>query len=309
MPYARVMRICGVMKMIPTLLRAMSAALLMIGGAAHARDTTAASPALWQVRDADTTIYLFGTVHVMKPGIDWFDGKVKRAFDASDELVLEIIEPDDPQAIAATMGRLALASDGVKLSDRLTAQARDRYQAAMSANGLPWQTFEMFNPWMSGMLLSVAPLEKMGYKADLGAEKTLRAAAQANGKKVDALETVDQQIGFFAGLPMDQQVQFLNATVDGLPDMEKEFGSLLRTWEKGQPDKLAKMMNESLEATPELARVLLTGRNANWAKWIKARLAQPGTVFVAVGAGHLAGKGSVQDQLKAIGVASTRVTQ
>jgi uncharacterized protein YbaP (TraB family) len=135
----------------------------------------------------------------------------------------------------------------------------------------------------------------------------LRSTAEAAGKKVDALETVEQQVGFFAGLPMAQQVQFLNATVDGLPEMESEFGDLLRYWSAGQPDKLAKSMNESLEATPELAQVLLTGRNANWAKWIKARLAQPGTVFVAVGAGHLAGKGSVQDQLRMIGVPSRRV--
>lgn len=295
------------MKMIPALLRLLSAALLVVGGAAQARDAGAASPALWQVTDADTTIYLFGTVHVMKPGVEWFDGKVKRAFDASDELVLEIIEPDDPRALGVTMTQMAVAKDGVKLSDRLSDKARAGYQAAMDANGLPWRTFEMFNPWMSGMALSVAPLEKLGYRNDIGAEKVLRAAAVQAGKKVDALETVEQQVGFFAGLPMEQQVQFLNATVDGLPDMEKEFGALLRYWQAGQPDKLAKMMNESLETTPELAQVLLTGRNANWAKWIKARLERPGTVFVAVGAGHLAGKGSVQEQLKAIGVASSRV--
>jgi uncharacterized protein YbaP (TraB family) len=177
----------------------------------------------------------------------------------------------------------------------------------MAANGLPWQTFEMFNPWMGGMALSVAPLEKLGYRSDIGAEKILRAAAQAAGKKVDALETVEQQVGFFASLPMAQQVQFLNATVDGLPDMESEFGKLLHYWQAGQPDRLAKSMNESLEATPELAQVLLIGRNRNWAQWIRARLGQPGTVFVAVGAGHLAGKGSVQDQLKAIGIATARV--
>lgn len=303
------MRICGLMKMIPALLRLLSAALLVVGGAAQARDAGAASPALWQVTDADTTIYLFGTVHVMKPGVEWFDGKVKRAFDASDELVLEIIEPDDPRALGVTMTQMAVAKDGVKLSDRLSDKARAGYQAAMDANGLPWRTFEMFNPWMSGMALSVAPLEKLGYRNDIGAEKVLRAAAIQAGKKVDALETVEQQVGFFAGLPMEQQVQFLNATVDGLPDMEKEFGALLRHWQAGQPDKLAKMMNESLETTPELAQVLLTGRNANWAKWIKARLERPGTVFVAVGAGHLAGKGSVQEQLKAIGVASSRVAK
>ncbi len=303
--------------MLPTLFRALprtiAATLLMIGGVAQARTADnldlRATPALWQVQDADTTIYLFGTVHVMKPDIDWFHGDVKRAFDRSDTLVLEIIEPDDPQAIGTAMAGMALAKDGVKLSDRLTPEARVKYQAAMEANSLPWQTFDMFNPWMSGMALSVAPLEKLGYKNDLGAEKILRSAATTAGKKVDALETVEQQLGFFAGLPMEQQVQFLNATVDGLPDMEKEFGDLLRYWRTGQPDKLAKSMNESLETTPELARVLLTGRNANWAKWIKARLAQPGTVFVAVGAGHLAGKGSVQEQLKALGVPTKRLKE
>ncbi|MGB3928620.1 MAG: TraB/GumN family protein, partial [Sphingobium sp.] len=150
---------------------------------------------------------------------------------------------------------------------------------------------------------------RLGYQNQLGAEKILRKAAQDAGKTVEALETVEQQIGFFAGLPMPQQVKFLTATVDGLPEMEKEFGDLLTYWQAGQPDKLAQSMNESLEATPELAQVLLIGRNANWAKWIKARLDRPGTVFVAVGAGHLAGNGSVQDQLKALGVKAKRVKE
>ncbi|WP_340264034.1 TraB/GumN family protein [Sphingobium mellinum] len=298
--------------------RLLAAGLLLLAGCAQdrpaqARDPSArasfVTPALWRVQDDDTTIYLFGTVHVLKPGTIWFKDGVKRAFDSSDELVLEIVEPDDPQAMSASLAGAALAQDGIKLSDRLVPAKRAPYQDAMAANGLPWQMFEPFNPWMAGMALSVQPLEKLGYKADLGAEKTLAAAAKAAGKRVDALETVQQQIGYFAGLPMAQQVSFLNATVEGLPDMEKEFAQLIVNWQQGNPDKLAAEMNESLEATPELAQVLLIQRNANWAKWIKQRLASPGTVFIAVGAGHLAGKGSVQDQLKTLGVASTRVTE
>lgn len=298
--------------------RILAAGLLLLAGCGQERPadarassarTSYVTPALWQVKDEDTTIYLFGTVHVMKPGVDWFRGGVKRAFDNSDELVLEIVEPDDPQAMSASLAGAALARDGVKLSDRLPEQKRAPYQAAMTANGLPWQMFEPFNPWMAGMALSVQPLEKLGYKADLGAEKTLTAAARAAGKKVGALETVQQQIGYFASLPMAQQINFLNATVEGLPDMEKEFGQLIIHWQKGEPEKLAAEMNESLEATPELAQVLLIQRNANWAKWIKDRMTRPGKVFIAVGAGHLAGKGSVQDQLKALGIASARVAE
>ncbi|KEQ53516.1 TraB/GumN family protein [Sphingobium chlorophenolicum] len=293
-------------------------AMMLLGGCvverpASARDVAArtayVTPALWTVKDADTTIYLFGTVHVMKPGVDWFKGGVKAAFERSDELVLEIVEPEDPNALASTMAGAALARDGVKLSDRLDDGERGKYLAAMTANGLPWQAFEMFNPWMAGMALSVQPLEKLGYKSDLGAEKVLTAAARASGKKVGALETVEQQLGYFAGLPMAQQVKFLTATVEGLPNMDREFASLVAHWQGGEPNKLAAEMNESLEATPELAQVLLIQRNANWAKWIRERLDRPGTLFIAVGAGHLAGKGSVQDQLKALGVSSERVKQ
>lgn len=301
-----------------SLSRLMVAGLLLLSGCtqepqANARPPAAraayVTPALWQVKDEDTTLYLFGTVHVLKPGTEWFKGGIKRAFDGSDELVLEIVEPENPQAMAASMAQTGLARDGVKLSDRLDADMRGKYQTAMAANGLPWQMFEPFNPWMAGMALAVKPLEKLGYEADLGAEKTLTSAAKAAGKKIGALETVEQQLGYFAGLPMDSQVKFLNATVEGLPDMDKEFSSLIAHWQEGDPDKLAAEMNESLEATPELAQVLLLQRNMNWAKWIKERLARPGTVFIAVGAGHLAGKGSVQEQLKGMNVASARVAE
>ena len=298
--------------------RFVTVGLLLLSGCTQERPATArpaaaqtsmVRPALWSVRDDDTTIYLFGTVHVLKPGVQWFDGGVKRAFDGSDELVLEILEPTDPQAMATTMAQAAMARDGIKLSDRLSSDLRQRYQAAMTANGLPWQMFEAFNPWMAGMALSVQPLEKLGYQAELGAEKTLTVAAKAAGKRVSALETVEQQLGYFAGLPMAQQVKFLGVTIDGLPDMDSQFARLIRHWQQGDPERLAQEMNESLEATPELAQVLLIDRNIKWAQWIKGRLAQPGTVFVAVGAGHLAGKGSVQDQLDRIGLGSVRVSQ
>ncbi|MEQ6334173.1 TraB/GumN family protein [Sphingobium sp. MK2] len=301
------------MKMLAYLAHGLAAALLLTSGPVAARPappaTSVATPALWRVRDADTTLYLFGTVHVMKPDVDWFRGGVKAAFDRSDELVLEIIEPDDPNAMGAIMMPKALAQDGVALSDRLTPEAREKYRAAMADNALPVAAFDRMNPWMAGMALAVAPLAKMGYQADLGAEKILRAEAKKTGKRVEALETVEQQIDFFATLPMEQQVAFLNATVDGLPEMETKFAALLRHWQAGDPKKLGKSMNESLEATPELAQILLIGRNANWAQWIKARMTTPGTIFVAVGAGHLAGKGSVQDQLKTLGIKARRIKE
>nr|WP_223262924.1 TraB/GumN family protein [Sphingobium sp. SCG-1] len=265
-----------------------------------------ADPALWVVKDGDTTIYLFGSVHVLKPGTVWFDDEIKTAFDKSDELVLEMVEPDQA-TMMQKVASLGVDPDGPPLSEKLEEKPRAAYIAAMTANGIPWQALEKFQPWMAGITLSVAPLGRLGYAADQGVEKILTTAAKQAGKTIEGLETPEQQLGYFATLPEPQQVAFLNATVAELPEAESTFARMIASWSEGKVDALAAEMNASLEATPELAQVLLYNRNANWAKWIKARLDKPGTVFMAVGAGHLAGAKDVQDQLEVLGIETHRV--
>ncbi|QUT07326.1 TraB/GumN family protein [Sphingobium phenoxybenzoativorans] len=282
-------------------------ALLLAPFPALAKAPESASPALWVVKDADTTIYLFGSVHVLKPGTLWFDDEVKAAFDASDELVLEMVEPPAPE-MAKVMGELGMATDGKPLSEKLDATARAKYLAAMADAGIPWQGFERFQPWMPGVMLSVMPLVKGGYLAEEGVEKILSAAAATAGKPVIGLETASEQLGYFAGLPEAQQIAFLNETVNGLPKADAEFANLIKAWKAGKPDSLGRQMNRSLEATPELAQVLLFGRNAKWADWIANRLEKPGTLFIAVGAGHLAGPRSVIADLSDRKIAVKRVT-
>lgn len=277
--------------------------LIAAPAAAQTRD---ADPALWVVKDKDTTIYLFGTVHILKPGLTWFDEAVKTAFDASDELVLEMIEPDP-----AEMQKLVVAKgidpDGPPLTQKLSEPARANYIKAMTDLGVPYQQFEAMKPWMASVTLSLLPLGKLGYDLNSGAEKVLSKAARQAGKKLGQLETAEEQLGFFDSLPEDKQIAFLNATVDEIPTIGETMEKMDTSWAKGDPASLAKLMNESMETTPELNKILLTDRNARWAAWIGKRMETPGTVFVAVGAGHLAGKGSVQDQLKAYRIKAKRV--
>ena len=164
-------------------------------------------------------------------------------------------------------------------------------------------------PWLVAIHLSIAPLEELGYRQDIGVEKTLETAAHGAGKAVIGLETVQQQLGFFDQLPPKVQVAYLATTVDELPKAEKEFAALMRHWLRGEPDKLARLMDDSIRSTPELAKPLLFDRNARWADWIAHRLDQPGSVFVAVGAGHLAGKGSVIDLLQGRGLTARRLSK
>ncbi|WP_309699034.1 MULTISPECIES: TraB/GumN family protein [unclassified Sphingomonas] len=265
-----------------------------------------ADPALWVVKDADTTIYLFGTIHVLKPGLTWFDEAVKTAFDKSDQLVLEMVEPDK-----ATMQQIVLKNGfsptGPTLTEQLPTDKRGAYLKAIADLGAPPQAFDRMKPWLAAVTLSIAPLQKQGYDPANGPEKVLTEAARSEGKPVEGLETAEQQIGYFNGLSPKAQIEFLTSTVDEMPKAGEEMAKMVDEWAHGDPDALARDMNESLKDSPEVAKTLLTDRNGRWASWIKQRLAKPGTIFMAVGAGHLAGDDSVQAQLAKQGIKAQRI--
>ncbi|WP_374524262.1 TraB/GumN family protein [Sphingopyxis sp.] len=274
---------------------------------AAATTMAAAKPGMWTVKDADTTIYLFGTVHVLKPGLGWFDGAVKKAFDKSDELVLEMVLPEDQAEAAKVTMPLAMDKSGTTLSAKLDPDALKAYQAALTSLGVPVAAFDAFKPWFAAVTLSVLPLTKLGYDPTQGAEMQLTAAAKTATKPISGFETLEEQLGFFDALPEDGQIAFLNATVKDVDKLGPQLDTMVTLWSKGDTVNLANTMNESMSATPELTKILLWDRNARWADQIKARLDKPGTVFVAVGAGHLAGQKSVQDYLKERGLKVTRV--
>ncbi len=278
-----------------------------IAHAAEAAATVDADPALWVVRDEDTTIYLFGTVHVLKPGLSWFDEAVKEAFDKSDTLMLEMVLPEDQTAIQQTMIPLAVDQSGTALSSRLDNEQRAAYHAAMDKVGLPVAQFDIFEPWFAAVTLSVAPLAKLGYDPEQGAEKQLTRFAKSAGKPIAGFEDLKEQLGFLDALPADAQLSYLNSVVRDIDKMGSMLDALVVEWAAGKPEALAELMNESLAETPEVADALLYARNARWADRIKPRMDEPGTVFVAVGAGHLAGDRSVQKELADRGLVAERV--
>ncbi len=264
-----------------------------------------ARPAMWQVRDADTIIYLFGTVHALPPGIDWLHGPVAAAFDGSQELVTEIVESESSQMQAAVLAKATLPA-GKTLRAMLTAPQRAAFETTLKANGLPIAAFDRFKPWYAAIVLSSLPVLRDGYAPENGVEAKLDARAKAASRPHGALESAEYQLGLFDTLPQAVQLRYLNEVVADLPKASDEIAQMIDAWKQGDADRLAQLMNEEDDA-PELMELLLYNRNRAWAEWIKARLNRPGTVFMAVGAGHLAGAGSVQQVLAAKGIASSRL--
>jgi len=290
------------------ILAALLALVLPACAPVEARPANAAEayqgPAIWKVADKDTTIYLFGTVHALPKDAVWFSGPVERAYKSSDELVTEI--PMDASGDAKAIAARALLPKGQSLRDLMTPAERMKFEETLVSLGLPIEAMDKFEPWYAAMTLSLLPVMQSGYDPQTGAESKL--TAQAEGKRKAALETVDQQIQLFDGLPMDAQLSFLRETVGSVSKATATLDAMVARWMKGDADGLAVLLNDELD-DPVLYKRLLTDRNSHWAKWIGQRLKQPGTVFIAVGAGHLAGQQSVQEQLRKLGIKARRVWQ
>jgi uncharacterized protein YbaP (TraB family) len=193
---------------------------------------------------------------------------------------------------------------GTTLRGMLNAEQTTTYTAAMSKIGIPVEAFDTLKPWMAGLTFTVLPLMQQGYSPDAGVEKVL--LGKAPGKATGALETIEFQLGIFDGMDQEAQIKFRLEAADGMDKAAPMLDRMVAEWAKGDADQLAAIMNEGM-SDPAVAEALLYSRNANWAEWIDARLDQPGSVFIAVGAGHLAGTKSVQDYLAQKGITVTRV--
>lgn len=261
-------------------------------------ETKDVDPALWVVKDEDTTIYLFGTIHILKPGLSWFDEAVKKAFDESGELVTEIGDMPDPAAAQPLILKYGVNATGPTLTEKLPADKRAAFTKALADLGLPQAVIDRFDPWLASVQITMLSLVKQGYNPQAGVETALHAAAKAANKPISGLETMEQQFSFFDSLSEEAQVKFLVETIDKLAETGPILDKMVVEWGEGDADGLAALMNEGFTASPEVAKKLLTDRNARWAQWIQMRLDKPGVVFVAVGAGHLAGPGSVQSYLE-----------
>jgi uncharacterized protein YbaP (TraB family) len=237
-------------------------------------------PAMFVVHDADTTIYLFGTFHALDGDQRWFDHGIRDAFERSNELVLETLLPEGPDA--AQELRAAVGSQAAKPSASFVATTK----------------------------MAISASRAQGMQVDNGADMVLRHVAESEGKPVEQLETLQFQLNMFNHLSIGAAVPSTakaGQAVAPSEDLSKTMAEMQSAWKRGDQSVFVSMLDQLQNGSPETYRMMFSERNARWADWIAARLQTPGTVFVAVGAGHLAGKDSVLVRLAEKGIESQRV--
>ena len=261
-----------------------------------------AEPAMWVIRDKDSTIYLIGTLHLLQHETEWNAAKVRKAVTESSELWLEVADIDD-QASALPLIMQYGMDPKKTLSSKLNAAQKEKLIKVAAVYGIPSESLEPMKPWMAALTLTALPWLKAGYDPNAGVDHVLRAQAEKEGDKIYGFETAEEQIRFLADLPESDQIIFLEQT---LTDVEKgmtQIEKLAKAWIDGDNETIAAFLVKELkQEAPVLYEKLVVQRNIAWSKKIAGILNGSGVQQIAVGAAHLVGPDSVQVQLAKRGI-------
>jgi uncharacterized protein YbaP (TraB family) len=268
-------------------------------------------PALWLLADEDTKIYMLGTIHVLPPGFRWRSAAVERAVGEASELVVETYEPPGSnQSLDATPG--FFTDKPVPILKRVPRDKRKPLKAAIEASGVPLPFLDRMHSWAAAMTLGIAQmLGEYGVEDPAqapGVEDVLEETFRGAGKPISSVEDGDAVFASLSALPEKVQTQLLLDAIEPIPAgaaVEETAPAGELEWVAGNDEAMS--LEGEAGFPPALFDVLVRQRNAAWTEWLEARLKQPGTLLFAVGAGHLAGRESVQAMLAKRGLRVLRV--
>ena len=293
----------------------------VLASSAQAAPPVAASapvPLLWKVSDADNSLYLLGSFHLLKPADYPLSKDVDAAFADAESVVFEM-SPEEMASptLAMQMGQAALRTDGTMLDSELPSATAARLHAWLSANdadmqasGVPPQLLQNFEPWFVGLTISIIEMTHEGLDPKLGLDQHFAAAAKAAGKPTAGLETGAQQIAFLDGMGKDEQLQFLAETLDESGKGKRELQQLHGAWRTGDAATLWNGMAVDMKRQyPQLYRHINIERNDAWIPKLEQRLRDPGKddTLVVVGTLHLLGSDGVVEKLRAKGYRVERI--
>lgn len=278
----------------PCLLAAVLAALAPHAGAARDRSI------LWTVKGTHNTVYLLGSIHVLRPGDGGLPAAAEAAYADAEQLVMEIDMDDpasaDPVELLGAMERTALLPQGTSLRDVLGDDYASVEGRARQA-GVDLAVLDRFAPWLVAVTLMQVELARRGFAPELGIEHSLANRAGEDGKAIAGLETAEQQFAAMGGLPLGQQKRFLMMTLEESAQIDAQLDELLGAWRRGDAEALARLLSAEFEEFPELYRPLTVDRNRAWLDRIEGLLDDRDDYLVVVGALHLVGRHSVVDLL------------
>jgi uncharacterized protein len=287
------------------LLLALAALVLWAGAPASRADTPLHS--LWELHGKHNTVFLLGSIHVLRPGDYPLSPTVMQAYANSKSLLMEInLEDMDLGQLQAEMMAGAMLPEGKSLPDVLGPKRYSRAETLAREVGVELAAFDQFAPWFVAETISQLQLQQLGFQPTSGVEMYFLERARSDGKSIAGLETVHDQIALFEGLPMDAQAEYLVSSLEQARELPKQVNDMVHAWQRGDTVWFDDQLRSELGSDPVLYQALLAARNRKWIPKIEALLNDDKNYLVIVGTGHLVGRNSVIDLLKKDGVDATQ---
>lgn len=261
-------------------------------------------PALWKIPGPKGNVYLFGSFHLLPPGVNWRTAAVERALEEASVVVFEtdLVAAQRPQTMQALIANYGVLPPGETLESVLPADTYAAFERTASELQLPPAPLAPFRPWLAALLLSVQFVLSQGLDPGKGVDQQVMTWAQAHGKTLAALETNETQIRVFADLTRTQEIELMTVTLRQIREMPQRLGELLSAYRSGNVAALEKTLNEGINEFPALRQRMINDRHDRWLPQIERMIADGRTHMIVVGAAHLAGPDSVVAMLRRKGV-------
>jgi uncharacterized protein len=253
----------------------------------------------WEVKGRHNTVYLLGSVHMLKAADSALAPAALRAYAASKVLVMELdLNGASAESLLESDNELEMLPEGQTLAQAVGPQLYAQLLARAQPLGLEPDIISHFQPWFAALMVQQLELAKSGFDAAAGVDEQFALMAQADQKPIIGLETIDEQLGFFAHLSLEQQRQFLRSTLQDSATAESESNAVVSAWQRGDTVKLEQLLREGSRESPDLYRLLTTERNRRWLPKITQLLNGDDNYLVIVGALHLIGHDGVIELLQ-----------
>lgn len=259
-----------------------------------------AESCLWKITSDDRTMYLQGSVHILKADSYPLDPAIEKAYAASDVLVLEVdmAKMAEPETQARIL-KAAMLPTGQTLQQQLDEDLFLRFEMACTNANLSVAAVQPFKPWFAAMTLTLRNMETMGFDPELGLDKYFHDKAAGDGKKVVGLETVDFQIKLFNTLAEENPNSLVSRSLEDLKELKEDMAGMDKAWRTGDIDSLDNLLSKSFEGHPDRYKTFVLDRNARWFRKLDTLLRkQSETHMVVVGAGHLPGEGGLLERFR-----------
>ncbi len=260
---------------------------------------------LWELHGKHNTVYLLGSIHVLRLSDYPLAPAVLEAYGSAKSVLMEVnLEEISSEQVQAEMLASAFLPDGKTLPDVLGQQRYGRAAVLAHEVGVELAMFDQFAPWFAAEAISQLQLTQLGFQPEAGVEMYFLERARTDGKSVEGLETVHDQISIFQNMPPDTQAEYLTSSLEQAHDLPKEVDSMVRAWQHGDMQWFENQLQTEFKQDPRLFQSVLGARNRKWVPKIEALLNDDKNYLVIVGTGHLVGVGSVIDLLKKDGIAA-----